>query len=86
MKAFFNVIYIFTYLLWDSEVFHLLSQLFFLVSFIGVDARQPHNGGSRYLSNSLACIRVKGGESERFRVDSWVRQGCIMSIGFSMYI
>ena len=29
--------------------------------------------------DSPACVRVKGGESERFRIDSGVRQGCIMS-------
>ena len=29
--------------------------------------------------DSSACVRVKGGESERFRIDSGVRQGCIMS-------
>ena len=29
--------------------------------------------------NSRACVRVKGGESECFRIDSGVRQGCIMS-------
>ena len=29
--------------------------------------------------DSSACIRVKGGESEWFRIDSGVRQGCIMS-------
>ena len=29
--------------------------------------------------HSLACVRVKGSESERFRIDSGVRQGCIMS-------
>ena len=29
--------------------------------------------------NSLACVRVKEDESERFRVDIGVRQGCIMS-------
>ena len=29
--------------------------------------------------DSSACVRVKGVESERFRVDSGVRQGCIMS-------
>ena len=28
--------------------------------------------------DSLALVRVKGGESERFRIDSGVRQGCIM--------
>ena len=29
--------------------------------------------------DSSACVRVKGGESEQFRIDSGVRQGCIMS-------
>ena len=29
--------------------------------------------------NSLACVRIKGGESKWFRIDIWVRQGCIMS-------
>ena len=29
--------------------------------------------------NSLASVRVKGGENETFRTDSGVRQGCIMS-------
>ena len=29
--------------------------------------------------NSLACVRVKGGESECFWINSGVRQGCIMS-------
>ena len=28
---------------------------------------------------SLACVRVKGNESEWFRIVSGVRQGCIMS-------
>ena len=28
--------------------------------------------------NSLACVRVKGGESECFRINSGVRQVCIM--------
>ena len=28
--------------------------------------------------DSLACVRVKGGMSEQFRIDSGVRQGCIM--------
>ena len=30
--------------------------------------------------DSSACVRIKGGESERFRRDNWVRQGCIMSL------
>ena len=29
--------------------------------------------------DSLPCIRIKGGESEWFRIDSRVRQRCIMS-------
>ena len=29
--------------------------------------------------DSLACVRVKGDESERFRIDSGVRQRCTMS-------
>ena len=42
--------------------------------------------GGKYLSgiksmyvDSLACVRVRGGESEQFRINSGVRQGCIMS-------
>ena len=30
--------------------------------------------------DSLACVRVKGIESDGFRVDSGMRQGCIMSL------
>ena len=33
---------------------------------------------SMYVDSS-SCVRVKGDESERFRIDSEVRQGCIMS-------
>ena len=33
---------------------------------------------SRYVDSS-ACVRVQGGESERFRIDSGVRQGHIIS-------
>ena len=29
--------------------------------------------------HSLACVRVKGSENERFRIDSGLRQGCIIS-------
>ena len=37
--------------------------------------------------DSLACVRIKGGESEQFRIDSSVRQGCIMSPWlFNVYI
>ena len=28
---------------------------------------------------SLSCVKDKGGESEWFRIDTGVRQGCIMS-------
>ena len=33
----------------------------------------------RVCVNSLACVRLKGCESECFRINSGVRQGCIMS-------
>ena len=33
---------------------------------------------SMYVDSS-ACVRVRGGESDRFRIDSAVRQRCIMS-------
>ena len=37
--------------------------------------------------DSLACFRVKGVESEQFRIDTWVRQGCIISSWlFSVYM
>ena len=36
--------------------------------------------------DSLACVRVKGSEVEWFRINSGVRQECIMSLRFSMYI
>ena len=37
--------------------------------------------------NSLACVRVKGGESECFRFNSRVKQGCIMSPSvFNVYM
>ena len=35
----------------------------------------------------LACIRVKRGKNEQFRINSWVRQGCIMSLWlFNVYL
>ena len=37
------------------------------------------SGTKRIHVGSSACFRVKGGESERLRIDSGVRQGCIMS-------
>ena len=27
---------------------------------------------------NLACVKIKGSENEEFRIDSTVRQGCIM--------
>ena len=43
-------------------------------------------GGGKHFSgiksiyvDSSACVRVKGGKSERFRIDSGARQGCIKS-------
>ena len=41
---------------------------------------------SRYVIN-LTCVRVKGDESEFFRIDSVVGQGCIMSQWlYNMYV
>ena len=47
---------------------------------------RKYDMGAKFLSgikstyvDSSACIREKGGESEQFKVDSGVRQGCIMS-------
>ena len=37
------------------------------------------NGIKSMYVKSLACVRVKGGESECFRIDSDVRQECILS-------
>ena len=37
------------------------------------------NGIKSMYVDSLACVSVKEGESERFRIDSGMRQGCIMS-------
>ena len=48
--------------------------------------------GGKFLSgtksmnvNSIACIRIKWGESECFRIESGVRQG-LCPLGSSMYI
>ena len=37
------------------------------------------NGIKSMYVNSVPCVRIKGGESECFRINSGVRQGCIMS-------
>ena len=45
------------------------------------------NGIKSIYVNSLPFVRVKGGESECFRINSGVRQGCIMSpCLFSVYM
>ena len=33
-------------------------------------------------ANSLACVRVKGGESECFSIGSGVREGCVVPLTF----
>ena len=38
------------------------------------------NGIKSMSINSLICVRVNGSESECFRINSGVRQGCIMSL------
>ena len=43
----------------------------------GVDGKIFNGIESMYISNQ-ACVRVKGGESECFRFDRGVREGCIM--------
>ena len=35
--------------------------------------------------HSLACVKVKEGESERFRIDGGRKNRSICSLGFSMY-
>ena len=37
------------------------------------------NGIKRMYVNSLTCVRAKESETEGFRIDSGVRQGCIIS-------
>ena len=45
------------------------------------------NGIRSTYVNSLACVKVKGSESECFRIDSFVRRGCIMSLWlFNVYM
>ena len=45
------------------------------------------NGIKSMYINSLACVRIKGSERECFRIDSGVRQGCIISpLLFNVYI
>ena len=44
------------------------------------------NGIKSMYVNSLPCVKLNGGECVCFRINSGVRQGCIISCGFSMYI
>ena len=45
------------------------------------------NGIKSMHVDSLACVRAKGDESERFMIDSSVGQGCIMSAWlFNVYM
>ena len=44
------------------------------------------NGIKSMYVNSLACVRIKGGESACFRIVGGVRQGCIMSLSSSIHI
>ena len=37
------------------------------------------NGIKSVCVNSLTCVRIKGSESRCFRINSGVRQGCIIS-------
>ena len=39
---------------------------------------KPLSGIKSMYVDSSACVRVKG-ESKQFRIDCWVRQGCILS-------
>ena len=40
---------------------------------------KPLSGVKSMHINSLACVRVKEGESKCFRIEKGVRKGCIMS-------
>ena len=42
---------------------------------VGAVERKLLNGIKTMYVNSLACVRVKGGESGGFRIDSGMRQG-----------
>ena len=44
------------------------------------------NGRKSMYVDSSACVRIKGGMSEQFRIDSGVRQGVSCHPGCSMYI
>ena len=47
---------------------------------IGSIGKSVLNGVKSMYVNRLACVKVKGGESECFRINSGVRKKCIMSL------
>ena len=47
---------------------------------------KPLNGIKSMYVNSLACVTVKGGKSECFRINSGVKQWHISPLGFTLYI
>ena len=58
-----------------------------MIGSIGKQVLRRYDVGGKLLTgiksmyvNCLVCVRVKGGESEYFRIDNDVRQGHIMSL------
>ena len=48
---------------------------------------KPLNGIKSTYVNNLTCVRLKRVESECFRIDRGMRQGCIMSLWiFNVYM
>ena len=51
------------------------------------DLSEKHlNGIKSVCVNSLACVGIIEGENECFRIESGLRQGCIMSLWLSVCI
>ena len=45
------------------------------------------NGIKEMYVNTITCARIKGDKNEYFRIDSGIKQGCILcSLGLSMCI
>ena len=45
------------------------------------------SGIKRMYADNSACVRIKGGDREQFRIDSGVRQECILSpLLFNVYM
>ena len=60
--------------------------LWYVLGMYDVGGKRLSGIESMYVDNS-AGVRVKGGEREWFRIDSGVRQGCIMSAWlFNVYM